>query len=786
MKYTEELQEALSKAVEYAGRENHRYLMPEHLLWAFTFCHSFAEACLVNGGDAEELRADLEEWLAENAEPRGEEREGLEMTEDFKRILIAAESQASASGRDAVEISHIMAILYLLEDSYAVYFLEKQGIDQVGLLGDLSRGSIAKDPKRNGKYEPEDSEITDGFRGEENSEAADGFRGEESSKDAWRRYLECMNDTCMDQNPLIGRERELSRTIQILCRMEKNNVLHIGEPGVGKTAIAYGLARRIEEGKVPQVLAHAKIYSLDLGGLLAGTQFRGDFEKRFQMIMNGLLQEDKPILYLDEIHNIVGAGAVNGGSLDVSNLLKPYLAGGRIRFIGATTYEEYKKHLSLNKGLMRRFGRIDIPEPKKEEALAILKGLQPRYEAFHGVVYARGVLEYAIEASMRYGNERFLPDKAIDLIDEAGAMRKLNPMSGKMQYVRKDLIDEILAQSYQVPKRAVERDDRALLASLERRMKRCVFGQEEAVLRICDAVKFAKAGLNEEGKPVASFLFVGPTGVGKTESAKALASLLGISLVRFDMSEYSEKHAVAKLIGAPAGYVGYEEGGLLTEEIRRHPHCVLLLDEIEKAHPDIYNVLLSVMDYATLTDNQGRRADFRNVILIMTSNAGAGRLGKQKIGFGAGAYNREAVEEAVKQTFQPEFRNRLSRIVIFNGMDERMAEQITEKKLQELKSRLSEQNVTLTVTKRAKEWIRKAGITQEYGAREIDRVIAAEVKPLLADELLFGSLKKGGACLLEEEKGKLVLAAGKSGQRAEKRASARKRTSAGKRTSEGE
>ena len=556
---------------------------------------------------------------------------------------------------------------------------------------------------------------------------------------------------------MIGRAEELDRTIQILCRKDKNNVLHIGEPGVGKTALAYGLARGILENQVPEPLRGAVVYALDLGGLLAGTQYRGEFEKRFKEIMDGLAAEPLPILYLDEMHNIVGAGAVNGGSLDVANLLKPYLAAGHIRFIGATTYEEYKKHILGSQSLVRRFQKVDIKEPSREEAVEILKGLKPGYEQFHGVRYGSGVLEHAVEVSSRYVNERFLPDKAIDLIDEAGAYRRLHPLKQKTQTVSKALIDEVLSKTCSIPAQTVEKGETEKLKLLEKKLKTKIFGQGEAAAQVVNAVKFSRAGLNEENKPVASFLFVGPTGVGKTELAKVLAEELGITFLRFDMSEYAEKHTVAKLIGAPAGYVGYEEGGILTEEIRRHPHAVLLLDEIEKAHPDIFNVLLQVMDYATLTDNQGRKADFRNIVLIMTSNAGASRIGKSRIGFGSEEMNMDALMEAVKQTFQPEFRNRLSRIVLFHGMDEAMAEKITWKKLSELQQKLSVRNVELTVTPQAAEYVRSNGITREYGAREIDRVIAGEIKPLLADLLLFGRLKKGGKCMLLLEDGKLKV-----------------------------
>ncbi len=517
---------------------------------------------------------------------------------------------------------------------------------------------------------------------------------------------------------------------------------------MGKTAITYGLARLLEEGRVPGPLLGARIFSLDLGSLLAGTQYRGDFEKRFKRVMDSIAQEEKPIIYIDEIHNIIGAGAVNGGTFDISNMLRPYLAAGHIRFIGATTYEEYKKHFEKSKSLVRRFQNVDIKEPGISEAVLILEGLKLNYEEFHGVSYGEGVLRYAVEMSAKFVNERFLPDKAIDLIDEVGAYRRLHPLEGAEQTVDKELIDEILSKTCHIPKQVVESDETRALATLRERLENCVFGQKEAISQVVNAVKFSRAGLLEEGKPLSSLLFVGPTGVGKTEIARSLVRELGISLVRFDMSEYEEKHAVAKLIGAPAGYVGYEEGGLLTEEIRKHPHAVLLLDEIEKAHPDIYNILLQVMDYATLTDNQGRKADFRNIILIMTSNAGASQLGKRGIGFQEQDGKSDVILEEVKRIFQPEFRNRLSRIVVFNGMDDEMARRVVDKKLGELQKLLLHKKVELAADESARKLIKRRGVSREFGARQIERVISGDIKPLLVDEILFGALKEGGSCVL--------------------------------------
>ena len=495
--------------------------------------------------------------------------------------------------------------------------------------------------------------------------------------------------------------------------------------------------------------------------MLAGTQYRGDFEKRFKKVLTEINKEDKPIIYIDEIHNLSGAGAVGEGAFDASNMLKPYLSDGRIRFIGATTFEEYKKYFEKNKSLVRRFQNIEIKEPNEDETVEILSGLREKYEKFHGVRYSKDVIEYAVHMSMKYINDRFLPDKAIDLIDEAGAYRKLHPIDKKKQTVDKDVINQVLTTICRVPVETVSNEDISGLAGLEDRMKKRIFGQDEAIAQVVNAVKFSKAGLLEENKPLASLLFVGPTGVGKTEIAKSLAEELGVKLIRFDMSEYGEKHAVAKLIGSPAGYVGYEDGGLLTEAIRKSPSAVLLLDEIEKAHPDIYNVLLQVMDYATLTDNQGRKADFRNVVIIMTSNAGASRIGKSTIGFSSSSLNEAVISEAVKQTFQPEFRNRLNKIVVFNSMDKKMAELIVGKKLGELALQLKAKKIAFSADDKAKALVQSKGITPEFGAREVDRIIRNEIKPLFVDEILFGKLKNGGRILLSAHKEKFIISADK-------------------------
>lgn len=771
MRVTKEVADVLNGIFETAAKEQYEYVTPELLLYAIAARPTFRKAFENCGGDVKKLRDNLHDYLKDNMEPTGQVNRP-EMSAGLETVLICAQETADGSGKDAVELAHLVNAFYVLEESYAVYYMEIQGVGKIELLQELSiiyeemaERAIAKGGHSERRTKIKDDGESDRRRGRTPETAGSGRAedsgdgpGEEGMEDGpdteegrrgrWKRYVTCLNETLDGVTPLIGREEELERTMQILCRREKNNPLHLGEPGVGKTAIVYGLARLLEKGQVPEPLKGAKIYALDLGSLLAGTQYRGDFEKRFRMIMEGISGEEKPIVYMDEIHNIVGAGAVNGGSFDVSNMLKPYLASGEIRFIGATTYEEYKKHFEKSKSLVRRFQNVEIREPSVEDTVQILTGLKKHYESFHGVRYGKGVLEYAVRMSARYINERYLPDKAIDLIDEAGSYRRLHPLEQKTQTVSKALIDEILSKTCQIPKQVVESDEVEKLGTLEKRLSGHVFGQNEAVSQVVNAVKFSRAGLLEAGKPLASLLFVGPTGVGKTEIARSLAKELGIKLIRFDMSEYEEKHAVAKLIGAPAGYVGYEEGGLLTEEVRKNPHAVLLLDEIEKAHPDIYNILLQVMDYATLTDNQGRKADFRNVILIMTSNAGASRVGKTEIGFGDRSVKADVILEEVKKTFQPEFRNRLNRIVVFNPMDEAMAARVAEKKLSELSAMLQQKKVEFTASQEAKTLLAKKGTSKEYGAREMERIIGSEIKPLLVDEILFGSLKKGGACEL--------------------------------------
>ncbi len=761
MDMSKEVKEIFNETVLIANKNHYEFVTPELLL--YSICHNsiFVRAFKNCGGKIRSLQDNLRKYLDKYMEIVQDNRvqHSCEFSQGMKEILAYALEVAEYGGKNKVELPHIIFAIYQLQQSYAVYYMNLQEIDQIELLQELT---VAYEMMTSHGYAShKDNNVVFNQRKHTNSQLysenhrkndREIYKSNRSEKNtqqaAWQEYALCLNDKLEGSNPLIGRQQELERTMQILCRKEKNNPLHIGEPGVGKTAITYGLAKLLNEGTVPPPLKGAKIFSLDLGSLLAGTQYRGDFEKRFKMVMDSINNEENPIIYIDEIHNIVGAGAVNGGAFDISNMLKPYLVEGHIRFIGATTYEEYKKHFEKNKSLVRRFQNMEIKEPSIEDTVKILEGLKDNYENFHGVTYKKGVLQYAVEMSAKYQNERYLPDKAIDLIDEAGAYRQIHPLDQKVQYVNKELIDEILSKTCRIPKQVVAKDETKSLATLEKRMLNDVYGQNDAISQIVNAVKFSRAGLLEEGKPLASFLFVGPTGVGKTQIAKSLAKELSVKLVRFDMSEYEEKHAVAKLIGAPAGYVGYEEGGLLTEEIRKNPHCILLLDEIEKAHPDIYNVLLQVMDYATLTDNQGRKADFRNVVIIMTSNAGASRIGKKGIGFGDVDIKSDIILEEVKRIFQPEFRNRLSKIIVFNTINEKMAEQIVDKKLRELQTLLLRKNVKINVYKKAKNLIKQKGISAEFGARQIERVIQSEIKPLMVDQILFGMLKKGGKCKL--------------------------------------
>ena len=730
IRQTERAAKALRDTMACCKEYRHEFVMPEHLLLVLTDEINFNRALNIFY-PIEKFGERLEEKL-DDVETMPEDQEyEPEASVQMGHVIEFACQQVVNSSAKALDLPHLVMGILSLKESWGCYLLKDA-------LGDKESDFMSE---LIGFYEFDDHLEED--------------TGEGKHEAAWRRLVTPMNDLYQQHNPLIGREQELERTIQVLCRRDKNNPLHVGEPGVGKTALVWGLARMIEEGRVPERLKGSRIYQLDIGTLLAGTQYRGDFENRIKQIMDGIQEEsDKNIVYIDEIHTLVGAGATGEGSMDASNMLKPYLESGSIRFIGSTTYEEYNRHFSRSKGLVRRFQQIDIPEPTPEETKHILRQLREQYETFHGVTYDEAALDYAVDASYKFVNDRFLPDKAIDLIDEAGAASecgKWNVECGKKKVgsgkreVSKAEIAEVLAKTCKVDALAMkEDDDNAQLETLAPRLLAKIYGQDEAIQQVVEAVQLSKAGLLDDNKPLASLLFVGPTGVGKTEVARVLAKELGIQLLRFDMSEYTEKHTVAKLIGSPAGYVGYEDGGLLTDAIRKTPNCVLLLDEIEKAHEDIYNILLQVMDYARLTDNKGRKADFRNVILIMTSNAGAQFAGQANIGFTGKVSRGEAMLKQVKKTFKPEFINRLTGTVVFNDMDHEMARLILRKKLGELQEKLTAKQVTMTLTDEAFEQLLKEGFTREYGAREMDRVIAQRLKPLLMREILFGRLKQGG------------------------------------------
>ena len=783
MKVSQEVQAIFNAAYNEAKLRSHEYLTPEHILYAalsFEQVRSILEAC---EADVEQLRKGMEAYFEQKI-PQVKNAEPVQ-TAGFQSVIERAVLQSQAAGKEEVEVADVLVSLYDEERNYSAYYLRKSGVKRLQLLEVISHGEgIDSD-----SFEEEDEEEDEEEGREEREERKPRAAGRANPLE---RFASELTKSARDGKlePVIGREAEIERTVQVLCRRLKNNPIHVGDAGVGKTAITEGLAQRIVAGDVPPRLRDYTIYALDMGALLAGTKFRGDFEERVKRVVDELLKKDKAILFIDEIHTIVGAGAVSGGSLDASNLLKPALTSGKLRCIGSTTYDEYNKYFEKDRALSRRFQKIDIVEPTQSETVEILKGLRSKYEEYHNVRYSDEGLELAVRLSAQYITERRLPDKAIDVIDEAGAWARMNAYKEGRDSVADDAvpaaaeaapaavegkgaavettstttlditsreIETVVAKIARIPERSVSMSEKDKLASLETALKSDVFGQDRAVEAVVKAVKRSRAGFRAPDKPVANFMFVGPTGVGKTELARQLARHMGISLHRFDMSEYQEKHTVSRLIGSPPGYVGYEEGGLLTDAIRKTPHAVVLLDEIEKAHPDVYNILLSIMDYATLTDNQGRKADFRNVILIMTSNAGARDIGKSMIGFGDRAMTDSALSEAVERAFTPEFRNRLDAVVRFDNLPPEIIERIVVKAIDDFRGQLAEKKVSLEITDACVKYLAEKGYSREFGARNIGRLVEDKIKTFFVDEVLFGRLAEGGKAVADLVDGEVAI-----------------------------
>lgn len=748
---TRELEETLSLAVDAAVRHKHEYVTLEHLLYALLKDTAAFEVLFSCGAQIDELERALSEYFENVLEKMPADVKTMpELTATFQSTISYAVLQAEGSGQGSVDGGNILASMYQAEQSYAVYLLLQQGISRLDILNYISHGISKVD-----QYEPfaggldetdDDDDIDNGPMGRPQRNPLESFTVELVAKAA-----------AGEIDPIVGRADEIERTIQVLCRRKKNNPLYVGEPGVGKTALAEGLALKISNKDVPEVLVGAKVFALDMGAVLAGTRYRGDFEQRFKAIINELKDQENAILFIDEIHTIVGAGAVSGGSMDASNILKPALAAGELRCIGSTTHAEYKAAFDRDRALARRFQRIDINEPTVEETFEILKGLKKFYEKHHGVKYGDDALSTASELSGKYINDRFLPDKAIDVIDEVGASVKLLPARRRPKKISVQMVENTIARMAKIPPKTVVADEKTRLATLRDDIKKFIFGQDEAIDSIVDAIQISRAGLGHESKPVGSFLFSGPTGVGKTEVSKQLAEQLGIEFIRFDMSEYAEPHTVSRLIGAPPGYVGFDQGGLLTEAIMRTPHAVLVLDEIEKAHPNLFNLLLQVMDSATLTDNNGKKADFRNVILIMTTNAGARELSSGGVGFRNASSTKGNAKGVIERTFTPEFRNRLDAWVAFKPLDIDVIKLIVNKFINELNGQLAEKRVIIRLTDDAREWLAKNGFDARYGARPMARLIHEKIKQPLANEILFGKLTDGGSVNVKVVNGGLSM-----------------------------
>ncbi len=741
---SKELEFTLNMAFKEAREKRHEFMTVEHLLLALLDNPVAAEVLRACGADLETLNRELTAFLDETT-PRLAEDDSRETqpTLGFQRVLQRAVFHVQSSGKKEVTGANVLVAIYSEQESQAVYFLNKQNVTRLDVVNYLSHG-ISKVSDDQGEELPNAPE--------------EGEAGVAEKSSPLETYATNLNEMARQGkiDPLIGRRAEIERTIQILCRRRKNNPLFVGEAGVGKTALAEGLARMIVDGEVPEVLADATIYSLDLGALVAGTKYRGDFEKRLKAVLGQLRKEKHSVLFIDEIHTIIGAGAASGGVMDASNLIKPMLASGELRCIGSTTYQEYRGIFEKDHALARRFQKIDVREPSVEETVQILKGLKPAFEAHHGVRYSSKALRAAAELSDRYINDRHLPDKAIDIIDEAGAGQRMQPASKRKKTIGAGDIERIVAKIAQIPPKTISVKDKDKLRNLDRDLKMVIYGQDEAIDSLVSAIKLARSGLGVQDKPVGSFLFAGPTGVGKTEVSRQLALQLGIELIRFDMSEYMERHTVSRLIGAPPGYVGYDQGGLLTDQVLKHPHSVVLLDEIEKAHPEVFNLLLQVMDHGTLTDNNGRKADFRNVILIMTTNAGAQEMDRTSIGFTPQDHSSDGME-AIRRLFTPEFRNRLDAIVQFQHLDPTVVAQVVNKFIFELEAQLHEKGVTLEVDDEARLWLAEKGYDRKMGARPMARVVREHLKQPLAEELLFGRLSKGGHVRVRLEEGELKV-----------------------------
>jgi ATP-dependent Clp protease ATP-binding subunit ClpA len=735
--FSQSLETALHRALEYANERKHEYATLEHLLLALIDDRDAAGVMRACNVDLDALRSRITEYLDTelgSLEVRGPSE--AQPTTGFQRVIHRAVVHVQSSGRDEVTGANVLIAMFAERESHAAFFLQEQDMTRFDAVQYISHG-IAKRP---GMSEPRPVRGVD-----EDTSGSEGSEGKKSGSDALNTYCVNLNRKAREGkiDPLIGREAEVLRTIQVLCRRQKNNPLFVGDSGVGKTAIAEGLARKITKGEVPDVLRNATIFALDMGALLAGTRYRGDFEERLKAVMKEIEHYEGAILFIDEIHTVIGAGATSGGAMDASNLLKPALQSGTVRCIGSTTYKEYRQHFEKDRALVRRFQKIDIKEPTIEDSIEILKGLKPYFEAYHKLKYTNDAITAAVELSAKYIHDRKLPDKAIDVIDETGASQMLVPESKRKKKITVKEVESTVATMARIPPKTITKSDADVLANLEKDLKRLVFGQDRAIEALASAIKLARAGLREPEKPIGCYLFSGPTGVGKTEVAKQLANLMGVELLRFDMSEYMEKHTVSRLIGAPPGYVGFDQGGLLTDGVDQHPHSVLLLDEIEKAHPDLFNILLQVMDHGKLTDHNGKQVDFRNVILIMTTNAGASDLAKAPMGFNRSKREGED-QEAIGKLFTPEFRNRLDAVIAFSGLPPEIIAKVVEKFIFQLEAQLADRGVMIELSEEATKWLAEKGYDDKFGARPLARVIQEHIKRPLADELLFGKLEQGG------------------------------------------